>query len=80
MPQKKNPDPMELVRGKSARVIGDLTTLLVLCKGLPQAYNRDLQVSFVILVFCAFMNLNGAPSAAQMHKNYISVSSSLVVQ
>ncbi|KAL4180213.1 hypothetical protein AMTRI_Chr13g124110 [Amborella trichopoda] len=43
MPQKKNPDPMELVRGKSARVIGDLTTLLVLCKGLPQAYNRDLQ-------------------------------------
>lgn len=44
MPQKKNPDPMELVRGKSARVIGNLTTLLVLCKGLPQAYNRDLQV------------------------------------
>lgn len=43
MPQKKNPDPMELVRGKSARVIGDLTTLLVLCKGLPLAYNRDLQ-------------------------------------
>ncbi|KAI5080080.1 hypothetical protein GOP47_0005559 [Adiantum capillus-veneris] len=43
MPQKKNPDPMELVRGKSARVIGSLTTLLVLCKGLPQAYNRDLQ-------------------------------------
>ncbi|KAH9314873.1 hypothetical protein KI387_023500 [Taxus chinensis] len=43
MPQKKNPDPMELVRGKSARVIGDLSTLLVLCKGLPQAYNRDLQ-------------------------------------
>ncbi|KAK7282895.1 hypothetical protein RIF29_12002 [Crotalaria pallida] len=43
MPQKKNPDPMELVRGKSARVIGDLVTLLTLCKGLPQAYNRDLQ-------------------------------------
>lgn len=43
MPQKKNPDPMELVRGKSARVIGDLTTLLVLCKALPLAYNRDLQ-------------------------------------
>ncbi|XP_026378247.1 argininosuccinate lyase, chloroplastic-like [Papaver somniferum] len=42
MPQKKNPDPMELVRGKSARVVGDLVTLLVLCKGLPQAYNRDL--------------------------------------
>lgn len=44
MPQKKNPDPMELVRGKSARVSGDLVTLLILCKGLPQAYNRDLQV------------------------------------
>ncbi|KAI3919249.1 hypothetical protein MKW98_030385 [Papaver atlanticum] len=43
MPQKKNPDPMELVRGKSARVVGDLVTLLVLCKGLPQADNRDLQ-------------------------------------
>ncbi|KAL1185798.1 hypothetical protein V6Z11_A01G137100 [Gossypium hirsutum] len=44
MPQKKNPDPMELVRGKSGRVIGDLVTLLTLCKGLPLAYNRDLQV------------------------------------
>ncbi|KAK6938065.1 Fumarate lyase, N-terminal [Dillenia turbinata] len=43
MPQKKNPDPMELVRGKSARVVGDLVALLVLCKGLPHAYNRDLQ-------------------------------------
>ncbi|XP_021773171.1 argininosuccinate lyase, chloroplastic-like [Chenopodium quinoa] len=43
MPQKKNPDPMELVRGKSARVVGDLVTLLVLCKGLPHSYNRDLQ-------------------------------------
>ncbi|KAL0557815.1 hypothetical protein IC582_006366 [Cucumis melo] len=43
MPQKKNPDPMELVRGKSARVIGDVVTLLTLCKGLPLAYNRDLQ-------------------------------------
>lgn len=48
MPQKKNPDPMELVRGKSARVIGDLVTLLTLCKGLPLAYNRDLQVCFSI--------------------------------
>lgn len=41
---EKNPDPMELVRGKSARVIGGLVTLLTLCKGLPHAYNRDLQV------------------------------------
>ncbi len=43
MPQKKNPDVLELIRGKSARVIGDLQQLLVLVKGLPLAYNRDLQ-------------------------------------
>lgn len=49
MPQKKNPDPMELVRGKSARVVGDLMTVLTLCKGLPQAYNRDLQVSLILI-------------------------------
>jgi argininosuccinate lyase len=43
MPQKKNPDVPELVRGKSARVVGDLTALLVLMKGQPLAYNRDNQ-------------------------------------
>ncbi len=43
MPQKKNPDVCELIRGKSARVVGDLTSLLVLTKALPLAYNRDLQ-------------------------------------
>jgi argininosuccinate lyase len=43
MPQKKNPDVLELIRGRTARVVGDLTTLLVLVKGLPLAYNRDLQ-------------------------------------
>lgn len=43
MPQKKNPDFAELVRGKSARTIGDLVTLLTLMKGLPYAYDRDLQ-------------------------------------
>ncbi len=43
MPQKKNPDVLELIRGRSARVVGSLTTLLVLIKGLPMAYNRDLQ-------------------------------------
>lgn len=43
MPQKVNPDVLELVRGKTARVIGNLTSLLVLLKGLPLAYNRDLQ-------------------------------------
>ena len=43
MPQKVNPDVLELIRGKTARVIGSLQTLLVLIKGLPLAYNRDLQ-------------------------------------
>jgi argininosuccinate lyase len=43
MPQKINPDVLELVRGKSARSIGNLQSLLVLLKGLPTAYNRDLQ-------------------------------------
>jgi argininosuccinate lyase len=43
MPQKINPDVLELIRGKTARVVGDLQTLLVLIKGLPLAYNRDLQ-------------------------------------
>jgi argininosuccinate lyase len=43
MPQKKNPDMAELVRGKSGRVVGDLVSLLVMLKGLPLAYNRDMQ-------------------------------------
>jgi argininosuccinate lyase len=43
MPQKKNPDFTELVRGKSARLVGAATTLAVLMKGLPLAYNKDLQ-------------------------------------
>lgn len=43
MPQKKNPDFTELLRGKSARLIGAATTLAVLLKGLPLAYNKDLQ-------------------------------------
>ncbi|MEO5885473.1 MAG: argininosuccinate lyase, partial [Candidatus Limnocylindrales bacterium] len=43
MPNKKNPDPAELVRGRAARVIGAVTTTLALLKGLPLAYQRDLQ-------------------------------------
>jgi len=43
MPQKKNPDALELIRGKSARQLGHLVQLLTLLKGLPLAYNRDLQ-------------------------------------
>jgi argininosuccinate lyase len=43
MPQKRNPDVAELTRGKSARVVGNLVSLLTLLKGLPMTYNRDLQ-------------------------------------
>ena len=43
MPQKKNPDIAELVRGKTGRVYGDLITLLTMLKGLPLAYNKDMQ-------------------------------------
>jgi len=43
MPQKKNPDPLELVRGKSGRAIGHLMSLLTTLKGLPSGYNKDLQ-------------------------------------
>ncbi len=43
MPQKKNPDPLELVRGKTGRAIGNLMSLLTTLKGLPSGYNKDLQ-------------------------------------
>lgn len=43
MPQKKNPDVAELVRGKTGRVYGNLQTLLTMMKGLPLAYNKDMQ-------------------------------------
>ena len=43
MPQKKNPDSLELIRGKTGRVFGDLSSLFVTAKGLPMTYNRDLQ-------------------------------------
>jgi len=43
MPQKKNPDSLELIRGKSGRVFGDLTALFMTMKGLPMTYNRDMQ-------------------------------------
>lgn len=53
MPHKKNPDVLELIRGKAARVVADLQNLLVLVRGLPLAYNRDLQEDKVAL-FDAF--------------------------
>jgi argininosuccinate lyase len=43
MPQKKNPDSLELIRGKCGRVMGSLTSLMVTMKGLPMTYNRDMQ-------------------------------------
>jgi argininosuccinate lyase len=49
MPHKKNPDVLELIRGKAARTVGDIQHLLVLLKGLPLAYNRDLQEDKVAL-------------------------------
>ena len=50
MPQKKNPDVPELIRGKSASVIGSLSSMLVLLKGLPLTYNRDLQEDKAIII------------------------------
>ena len=43
MPQKKNADSMELIRGKTGRVVGDLLNMLMVLKGLPTTYNKDLQ-------------------------------------
>ncbi len=73
MPQKINPDVLELIRGKTARVVGSLQTLLVLVKGLPLAYNRDLQEDKPAL-FDAFDTVNAslelaAPLMAQAELN-----------
>jgi argininosuccinate lyase len=58
MPQKKNPDSMELVRGKTGRVVGDLLGLLTTLKGLPLAYNKDMQEDKGA-VFDAFDTVSG---------------------
>jgi argininosuccinate lyase len=62
MPNKRNPDPAELVRGRTARVIGALTTVLTVLKGLPAGYQRDLQEdkqplfeAFAVLEACVVM-------------------------
>ena len=60
MPHKKNPDVLELTRGKTGRVIGALQQLFVLVKGLPLAYNRDLQED-KIAAFDAFDTVAGVP-------------------
>ncbi len=63
MPQKRNPEPAELLRGKTGRVVGDLTALLVLVKGLPLTYMSDLQEDKESL-FDAVDTLQGSLQAA----------------
>jgi argininosuccinate lyase len=64
MPQKKNPDPLELVRGKTGRAVGRLTGWLVTMKGLPSGYNKDLQEDKEA-VFDAEATLAASVTAAQ---------------
>jgi len=64
MPQKKNPDSLELIRGKSGRVMGCLTSLMVTMKGLPMTYNRDMQEDKVPL-FEAADQLSGSLEMAR---------------
>lgn len=65
MPQKKNPDSLELMRGKSGRVFGDLTSLFITMKGLPMTYNRDMQEDKEPL-FDAFHQTSGSLSMAKV--------------
>jgi argininosuccinate lyase len=73
LPQKKNPDVAELARGKSGRLIGNLTGLLATLKGLPLAYNRDLQedkeplFDSVEQVLLAIAALTGMLATATFH-------------
>jgi len=86
MPQKKNPDSMELVRGKAGRVFGHLTSLLTTMKGLPLAYNKDMQedkealfdtvdtvASCLAISTTVIRNLriNEARAAASLHEGYL---------
>jgi argininosuccinate lyase len=65
MPQKKNPDSLELIRGKAGRVFGDLTSLFITMKGLPMTYNRDMQEDKEPL-FDAFHQTSGALAMAKV--------------
>ncbi|MCU1294200.1 MAG: argininosuccinate lyase [Bryobacterales bacterium] len=65
MPQKKNPDSLELIRGKSGRVFGDLTSLFITMKGLPMTYNRDMQEDKEPL-FDAFQQASGSLAMAKV--------------
>ncbi|MGA9511898.1 MAG: argininosuccinate lyase [Candidatus Sulfotelmatobacter sp.] len=68
MPQKKNPDLLELVRGKAGRVIGNATTLMITLKGLPLAYNKDLQETQEPLFAAADTALQSLPLVAGFMK------------
>ena len=78
MPQKKNPDIAELARGKSGRLIGNLVTLMTVLKGLPFAYNRDLQedkepiFDSIESLLTLLPALSGMVSTAEFDKNAIS--------
>ena len=72
MPQKKNPDPLELVRGKAGRVVGHLTGWLVTMKGLPSGYNKDLQEDKEA-VFGAESTLAGSLAAVAVVVDELSV-------
>jgi argininosuccinate lyase len=65
MPQKKNPDSLELIRGKCGRVFGDFTSLFVTMKGLPMTYNRDMQEDKEPL-FDAFAQTSGSLAMAKV--------------
>ena len=65
MPQKKNPDSLELIRGKSGRVMGDLSALFITIKGLPLTYNRDMQEDKESL-FDAFQQTSGSLRVAKV--------------
>lgn len=74
MPQKKNPDVAELVRGKTGRVYGDLITLLTVMKGIPLAYNKDMQEDKEALfdgldtVLLSLQTFNGMISTMKINK------------
>jgi argininosuccinate lyase len=74
MPQKKNPDPLELVRGKTGRAIGRLTGWLVTMKGLPSGYNKDLQEDKEA-VFDAEVTLSASVTAAHAVVSRLSLNS-----
>src|SRR5258707_7208695 len=65
MPQKKNPDSLELIRGKCGRVFGDFSSLFTTMKGLPSTYNRDMQEDKEPL-FDAAYQLNGSLEMARV--------------